>query len=278
MSSCPSDWQQKSSDGVEYFEYSPDPRLLLVFFTRRGGASRGDYESLNTSFAVGDEVHYVEENLDRARRALSLPVILTLRQTHSDAGLAIACEQTPPGLLEGDACFTDRADLGLGLKAADCLPVYIYAADSSCIGIAHCGWRGTAARLAEKTARQMSRRFLVPLPDLRFALGPCICPNCYDVGDDVRRQFAVSFPEPDKFFSPAEPDLERPAPTQELSPKHRLDLRAANRWLLTELGLTETASLGLCTQETKNLFYSARRSKATGRNLAVIALRAGPAA
>jgi YfiH family protein len=278
MSSCPSDWQQKSSDGVEYFEYSPDPRLLLVFFTRRGGASRGDYESLNTSFAVGDTTDHVEENLARARQALKLPSILTVKQTHSDTILPIADERTPPEALEGDACFTDRPGLGLGLKVADCLPVYIYAANSSCIGIAHCGWRGTAARIAEKTARQMSRRFSVPLPDLRFALGPCICPNCYEVGEDVRRQFAVSFPEPDKFFSPAEPDLERPAPTQELSPKHRLDLRAANRWLLSEMGLTEVRGLGLCTQENEDLFYSARRSKATGRNLAVIALRAGPAA
>jgi len=277
MSSCPSDWQQKSSDGVEYFEYSPDPRLLLSFLTRRGGVSRGEYESLNTSYAVGDEVHNVEENLERARRALSLPVILTLRQTHSDAVLSIACEQTPPGLLEGDACFTGRADLGLGLKVADCLPVYIYAADSSCIGIAHCGWRGTAARLAEKTARQMSRRFLVPLPDLRFALGPCICPNCYEVGDDVRDRFSEDFPDADRFFAAVTPNRKETVSAGGLSPKYNLDIRAANRWLLTELGLTETVSLGLCTQETKNLFYSARRARTTGRNLAVIALRSSPA-
>jgi YfiH family protein len=260
-----SEWQLTSSDGVEYFAYSPSPRLLLAFFTRRGGVSRGDYESLNTSFAVGDDAPNVEENLARARRALWLPAILTVKQTHSDTVLSVADELVPPELLEGDACFTDRPGLGLGLKVADCLPVYVYAADSSCVGIAHCGWRGTAARLAEKTARQMSRRFSVPLSDLRFALGPCICSNCYEVGEDVRQEFSKSFPMPDKLVSPAAPER---GPT-----KYDLDIRAANRWLLKELGLTETKSLELCTRENEGLFYSARRSKTTGRNLAVIALR-----
>jgi len=268
-------WQLRSSGGVEYFEYSPDPRLLLAFFTRRGGVSRDQYESLNTSFAVGDDAQNVEENLARARWALGLPAIITVKQTHSDKVLTIADERTQPETLEGDACMTDRIGFGLGLKVADCLPVYIYAADSSCIGIAHCGWRGTAARLAEKTARQMSRRFSVPLTELRFALGPCICQDCYEVGDDVRNEFNRSFPAADKFFSPVALDREGtvPAGSPCPEPKYRLDIRAANRWLLDEVGLLETNSIERCTFENDRLFYSARRDKTTGRNLAVIALR-----
>ena len=260
---------------MEYFEFSPDPRLLLAFFTRRGGVSRGDYESLNTSFAVGDDAQNVEENLARARRALELPAIVTVKQTHSDKVLTISDERTPSDTLEGDACMTDRIGFGLGLNVADCLPVYIYAAYSNCIGIAHCGWRGTAARLAEKTARQMSRRFHVPLPDLRFALGPCICPDCYEVGDDVLREFSKSFPLPDKFLSPVALDRKGAVLAGGLSPepKYRLDIRAANRWLLDEVGLMETNSIERCTFENDRLFYSARRDKTTGRNLAVISLR-----
>jgi len=265
------DRQPKSADGMQYFEYSPDSRLLLAFFTRSGGVSRGQYESLNTSFAVGDDAQNVEENLARVRRALGLPAIITVKQTHSDKVLAIADERTPSNTLAGDACITDRAGLGLGLKVADCLPIFIYAAYSNCIGIVHCGWRGTAARLAEKTARQMSRRFHVPLSDLRFALGPCICPNCYEVGDDVFEKFSKSFTLPDKFFTPV-PKGTVPVSQSPLA-KYRLDIRAANRWLLDEVGLLETKSIERCTFEDDKLFYSARRDKTTGRNLAVIALR-----
>jgi polyphenol oxidase len=262
-------WQLESADGLEYFAYSPSPRLLLAFFTRRGGVSRGDYESLNTSFSVGDDSRDVEENLARARRALQLTALQTVQQTHSDAVLSIAGGPSLTETLTGDACITGQIGMGLGLKVADCLPVYIYAADSSCVGIAHCGWRGTAARLAEKTARELSRQFSVPLTDLRFALGPCICPNHYQVGDDVRKTFSKSFPVPDEFFSPAAGAAPGPA----LYPEYHLDIRATNRWLLKELGLTETHGLELCTRENEGLFYSARRSRTTGRNLAVIALR-----
>jgi YfiH family protein len=270
MSTVLPDWHLKSRDGIEHYEYSPGPKLLLAFLTRRGGVSRDEYDSLNLSFDVGDKTYHVEENYARTRRALRLPMILTVKQKHSDTVLPIAYEQTPSELLEGDACFTDRAGLGLGIKVADCLPVYIYAVDSACVGIAHCGWRGTAARIADKTARLMSRRFSIPLPDLRFALGPCVCPNCYYVGDDVRDRFSETFPARDKFFAPVAPNRGHV--------KYSLDIRAANRWLLKEMGLTETRSLGLCTRETANLFYSARRGKTTGRNLAVIALRSSPVA
>ena len=259
------DWQVKTRDGVQYFEYSPNPRLLLVFLTRRGGVSSGAYESLNTSFQVGDDASLVEENLALARLALRLPDVLAVKQTHSDEVLDIADEHPTPESLQGDACITDRVGLGLGLKVADCLPVYIYSSSSKHVGIAHCGWRGTAARLAEKTARQMSSRFSIPLPDLRFALGPCICPDCYEVGDDVRTEFSRNFPDADRFLWPAGPDRGKG--------KHLLDLRAANRWLLSLMGLTETKSLNFCTRENEWLFYSARRNQTTGRNLALIALR-----
>jgi hypothetical protein len=270
------DWQLKSADGVEYFSYSPSPRLLLAFFTRRGGISAGPYESLNASFAVGDDDLNVEENLTRIRRALRLPAMQTMKQTHSDTVLPVAGGPVLAETLVGDACITGQVGMGLGVKVADCLPVYLYAEDSSCIGIAHCGWRGTAARLAEKTARELSRHFSIPLNDLRFALGPCICPNCYEVGDDVREEFSKSFPLPDEFFSPAAeiPPVRQSPFANPHSPiaKSRLDIRAANRWLLMELGLLETRSLALCTFEEDRPFYSARRDRVTGRNLAIIAL------
>jgi YfiH family protein len=258
------DWLLRSASGVEYYEYAPDPGLVLAFFTRRGGASRGECESLNLSYDVGDKTYHVEENYSRVRKTLGLPAIVTMRQVHGDTVVPITYEKTPPELIEGDACYTDRPDLGLGIKVADCLPVYVYAADRRCIGIAHCGWRSTVSRVAEKLTRQMSRRFSLQLPELRFALGPCICADCYVVGQDVRTRFA-EFPAADRFFSELPPARNKP--------RFNLDLRAANRWLLKEMGLVEVRSLGLCTKETQALFYSARRTPKTGRNLALVALR-----
>ena len=54
----------------------------------------------------------------------------------------------------------------------------------------------------------------------------------------------------------------------------RLDLKAANRQLLRPLGLTESAGLDECTHCRPEEFFSARRDRTTGRNLALILRRA----
>jgi len=256
-------WQLKETGGVEYYELTPEPGLVLAFFGRRGGVSKKPYDSLNLSSRVGDDEEHVKENRLRVRRALRLLAVFILRQTHSDAVVRAADARIPAETVEGDASYTHLPGLGLGVTVADCLPVYVYARDLRCVGIAHCGWRGTVSRIAENLARSMSRRFSVRLPDLTFALGPCICPSCYEVGEDVRRQFAAGFPGHETFF-----------PVKGAS-QPRLDLRAANRWLLRDLGLAEAPSLDLCTKENVGICYSARRDSPTGRNLALIAAHRG---
>ena len=256
-------WSRCSSTGVDYFAAEPAPRLELAFLTRRGGVSTGPYESLNLSFMVGDMMANVEENLHRVRTALHAPLLATVQQTHSDTVLRVRDAAMPPETVMADALFTDQSGLGLGVKVADCLPVFVWARDLRGIGIAHCGWRGTAARLAEKLARQMSRRLSLPLPDLCFSLGPCICQRCYTVGPDVVAAFSA-LPDSTQWFRPAD----APEATWLLS------LRKANDSLLRGLGLTPAPGLDLCTREREADFFSARRASPTGRNLAVITLRA----
>lgn len=258
-------WTRRDSGGIAYYELTGFPDLLVAFTTRSGGVSHGMWRTLNLSFDVGDHETPVRENWDRLRAALRLPSIVTMRQTHSDTVLPIDDEDTPSETMEGDACFTGLPGIGLGVRVADCLPVYIFSVDGRCAGVAHCGWRGTASGIAWKTAHLMSRRFSVPPSNLRFALGPSICPACYQVNDDVVREFEAHFPAGSRFFTPSRMGRNRV--------QFSLDLRAANRWLLADAGLTEVASLDRCTFERETEFYSARRDGTTGRNLALIALR-----
>ena len=257
----PAAWRLKASGGIEYYEFSPVPGLAMAFFTRRGGKSAGPYDSLNFSYHVGDAAECVDANYRLAAAALHLPPIFTLRQTHSGTVVQLRDASARPGLAEGDALFTALRGAGLGVKVADCLPVYVWNRALEGAGIAHCGWRGTVAGIAAKLARTMSRHLSVPLPDLRFATGPCICPSCYEVGADVMDGFRTAFAGPERFLSVSKAG----GPS--------LDIRAANRQLLLELGLAEAPSLELCTAENLTRFYSARRDSPTGRNLAVIAVR-----
>lgn len=257
-------WRLRSRQDIEYYELDAGPDLAVLFITRKGGTSKGDFAGLNLSGEVGDQPSAVDRNLELLRRTLRLPPLVTLRQTHSDLVLPVFYSKAPADSLEGDALFTSLPGLALGIKVADCLPVYIYSRWSRAAGLAHCGWRGTASRIAEKLARAMARRLAVPANALSFALGPCICADCYAVGEDVVSDFRTRYPAAEKFLKPVQ--------NPPKAGRFRLDIRAANRWLLSEMGLTETASLDLCTRENQEWFYSARRDQPTGRNLAVASI------
>jgi YfiH family protein len=252
-------WLAVTHCGICWYELQL-ASVRLIFTTRINGASSPPFAGLNLSYDVGDNPDCVKENWNRLNAVLGHPVI-TLKQVHSTTVVPILSGVAPAGPPEGDACFTDRHGPALAIKVADCLPVYVFAADGSCRGIAHCGWRGTAGRIAEKLCCMMSRQFKLALTDLRFALGPCICGECYVVGEDVRRALAAASPTAGRFLLPVRDNS---------SGTWLLDLRAANRWMLKEMGLTEVTGLDLCTKENPELFYSVRRDSRTGRNLAII--------
>jgi YfiH family protein len=253
-------WKTKSAGKLVYYELAFG-EVVAAIATRQGGVSAEPFDSLNLSPEVGDLPESVARNRGLLEEALELARLTTLTQVHSDRVHVVPFEGK--GVHEGDALHTPEPWIGLGVKVADCLPVYVFAQDASCVGIAHCGWRGTAACTAGKLAVRMSEHHGIPAFELRFTTGPCICPECYEVGPDVFEEFRRSFPDHSRFLTPS----------ADKDQTWHLDLRAANRHLLTGIGLQETASLDLCTFENPDLFYSARRERVTGRNLAVISIK-----
>jgi YfiH family protein len=252
-------WRTCGRDGLEWFELDLPRGPRVAFFTRRGGDSSPPYASLNLSTDVGDDPAHVAANRERVRAALGLDRLFTMRQVHGMHVLRVTPDNAGTSDLEADACHTDLRGVALGVRVADCLPVWLWTEDASWVAAAHCGWRGTASGLALATARALAAQTGQPLCRLSYALGPCICPACYPVGEDVRSACAAGLPGHGGLLSPAG------------AGKWNLDLRAANRWLLQNAGLVERGSLDLCTLERPDTFFSARRDRTTGRSLAVIA-------
>lgn len=124
--------------------------------------------------------------------------------------------------------ISSRPGLLLIIKTADCLPVLMVDPQKKIIAAAHCGWRGTAARLLAKVILTLVDVFDSKPQDLKLAFGPCISPQCYEVGEDVRQVFAQAR------FSLNE-DLFRPHP--EKLGHFLLDLRFANRTQLLAAGV-----------------------------------------
>ncbi len=187
----------------EELEYLYFPGLAgtgeaALFTTRLGGTSRGEYASLNLAFNRGDEQERVLENYRRVGEALGITPedMVCTHQTHTANIRRVYREDGGKGILrprdytDVDGLVTDQPGLALACFFADCVPLYFVDPVRRAIGLAHSGWRGTAAGMGARMTERMAAEFGSRPEDLRAAIGPSICRDCYEVGDEVAQAFA----------------------------------------------------------------------------------------
>lgn len=266
------------------------PWLVHGFSTRIGGASLlGEARVLNLGPTEWDTREAIEANRAAFLRALGAgrAWLEALRQCHGDV---IHVVDAPLGhTLRGDALITRAPGLLLAVQTADCVPILLVDRKRRAVAAVHAGWRGTLARIVEKTLGRMRMEFDTHAGDVVAALGPAIGVCCYDVGPEVAQAFAAQFadarewfegpfdrlagghdPAPFPWLSMTPPGHEEPAP------RVRLDLRAANRRQLERAGVpaAQIVSNTLCTACRTDLLFSHRRERGrTGRLMAVIGIR-----
>ncbi len=190
------------------------------------------------------------------------PVIM--RQLHSDVLHKLA--SAPAKKLEGDALMTDVPGLLLVIRTADCLPVLLADPENRAVAAVHCGWRGTEKRILEKTVLAMGEAYGSKPTEMLAALGPCIGAACYEVGPEVRKAFLGAGFTPSVFVERGSlPAIRIP----NYQGKYLLDLRAANVWLLLQLGFKKTHILNtgpVCTH-CEPLLLSYRRHPSDPRRM-----------
>ena len=163
-----------------------------------------------------------------------------------------------------DALVSDRSNILLTVKTADCVPILIGDQRTGALAAVHAGWRGTVATIVSHTVERMVREYGTRPADVRVAIGPAAGACCYEVGTEVIDAFTGRFPDSDDLFTA----------TRE---GHALvDLYEANRNQLVSLGVAEERihTSPLCTMCRTDLFFSYRREKRiqgkVGRLMAVI--------
>jgi YfiH family protein len=178
-----------------------------------------------------------------------------LHQIHS--AIIHVIRDFPEKERSGDAMLTDRPGLLLVIKTADCLPVLIADKDGRAVAAVHCGWRSTSQRLVQKVAENLKKNFGCDPSSLLVAFGPAIGSNCYEVGEDVRKEFKKNGLDGKVF---------RPHPQRK--DKLLLDLRLSNRYQLREKGVMDSNlyTVDMCTH-CESEFLSYRRDGVTKRRL-----------
>src|SRR4051794_1500543 len=148
---------------AHHFSFSGEGVVAAVS-SRHGGVSDPPYDSLNLSFAVGDDPAHVAENRRRLAGALGVPLAswVVPRQVHAGTVTVVGAPDRGRGATgpadavpDCDALVTAEPGVALAIAVADCVPVVVLDRRRGVLGAAHAGWRGTVARVAERTVHTM---------------------------------------------------------------------------------------------------------------------------
>jgi YfiH family protein len=224
--------------------------VRAVMTTRRGGASRAPYDSLNLGLHVGDRPEFVLANRAALAQSLALASIAWLDQVHAADVVDIDAEGSER-VHRADASVTSRAGVALAIMVADCLPVLMARRDGSRVGGAHAGWRGLANGVVLRALEAMSAR----PAEVTCWLGPAIAPKHYEVDEGVRASFDAAFAH---CFTQSRPG------------HYRMDLAGIAEAQLRSAGVLEVVRSGECVFTARDQWFSHRRDRVTGRCAALI--------
>lgn len=257
------------SGPLRYYTFDTFDRygLLHGLYTRQGGVSPEPWASLNLGGTTGDARENVIENRKRIFESVGRPVesIFDSWQVH---GREVICTEQPRPLdglhQKADAILTNRKEITLFMRFADCVPILLFDPIKQVVGIVHAGWQGTVARAAAAAVERMRSQYGVRPADILAGIGPSICVDHYEIGrgsdvvEAVQRAFGTQ----------AELVL-----AQRNGSTH-LDLWKANQLVLEACGVRQIEVAGLCTFDHNEDWFSHRAEKGkTGRFGTLIALR-----
>ena len=260
----------KENRGVTYLSFPilEDTGLVShAFSTRLGGVSKGDFATMNFSFTRGDDRDDVLENYRRMAAALGVDrerMVLTW-QTHTTNVRRVTEEDEGKGIVRDrdyrdvDGLITDIPGITLVTFFADCVPLYFLDPVHKAIGLSHSGWRGTVKRMGQVTVDAMKEAFGTRPEDIIACIGPSICGDCYEVGEEVADEFADAFHE--KYHDVIL--------LKKQNGKYQLDLWKANEIVLKEAGIKgdNLAVTNICTYCNPQLLFSHRRTAERRGNL-----------
>lgn len=184
--------------------------------------------------------------------------------TKDDLGPILRTDK-PPHRRNIDGLITDIPDVLLTAFGGDCPPIYIADPVRRAVGLVHAGWKGTLGKIPAKAIERMAAQFGSAPQDLYTAIGPGICVDCYEMGDEVYEQFSEEWGRAD-----ADRILRRYS-----GGKYHLDLREANRLTLLEMGVPEShiSVSNVCTMCNVDVFYSYRAHRMENEQAAMIVNR-----
>ena len=234
------------------------------FFNKKGGVSKGIYQSLNCGPGSNDNIRAVNKNLDIVKKKINKNnnKIYLVKQIHSNKLVFIDKSQNKKiRKVEADAIITNKNNFPIGVLTADSVPILISDKKNSIIAAIHAGWKGAYKDIVRKVIKFIVNKGYKP-SELIAAVGPCISQNNYEVKYDFKKKFLKKNYKNKIFF-------------KIIKDKIYFNLRNFVKNSIKHSGINNIDVLNKDTFNIKNNYFSARRAihlkeNDYGRNISLI--------
>lgn len=245
--------------------------IIHCFTTRKGGVSKEPYNWLNMSFNKKDARENVMENYRIVAQAIGVNIedMVLSNQVHDNKIRVVYDEDRGKGIVKKsditgyDGLVTNSCNVVLVTFYADCVPVFLFDPVKKAIGLVHSGWKSTLKEICKEAILKMTEEFNSDSSDIIATIGPSIGKCCFEVGEDVYKDFLEKLDYSKKHAVAS-------------NGKYFIDLPLVVKDTLKNQGLKEKNILlsHVCTKCNKDIYFSHRGDNGnTGTLAAFMKLR-----
>jgi len=198
------------------------------------------------------------EKIQLGRFAIYTNRIILAEQTHSNLVRIVQKNNVGAGIDSkeipfADALITDKNNIFLAVKSADCVPIFMFDQVKKIIAAVHSGREGTRKNIISNTLKSMIIDFHCQPKNIFVKLGPAICEQCYSVDEITFNNFVDSTEINQKFPF--------------------LDIKKVLLKQISEFDIPNKniENIKICTFENEN-YYSYRKNGTSERQISLIGI------
>ncbi|TDL39172.1 peptidoglycan editing factor PgeF [Macrococcoides bohemicum] len=176
------------------YNVANDHNKVIGITSRHGGISDYPEGSLNMALYIDDAPFNVHHNQALVANEIGFKTsdwVFPIQKHGNNIQEAFLEDkgtnvlELTPKWLDVDGLYTNEKGILLTMCFADCVPVYLYSVKDDFIALGHAGWRGTVGLIVDR----LIKAYTGNIDDLKCIIGPSVTASCYEVNDDIKRQF-----------------------------------------------------------------------------------------
>ena len=233
-------------NGLKYLQF----KKLLEFNIKHAYTLKTE----GVDFSFNQDKH--DESYKMLADCLNIDVnqIVEPVQTHTDVVVEVDEFISSEELKDVDGLITNKKNLAITSKNADCILFFFYDPNKKVIANVHSGWKGTFKKIALKTVEKMIKDYGCKAEDIYCFISPSIRKCHFEVDSDVKQMCEEIFNDYDLKCIISTGDV------KDSKQKYMIDTVLINKEGLLKMGLKEDKIIdsNLCSVCNKDKIHSAR--------------------